>query len=228
MPSLNQKSTLADHQQFAKEVYGLNNDRHYTTQEMLTQVQRFCMRGLKGIRKDDKKRTTLNLLITLNWFMSLMNQFHIDLGRATFKRFPNVCSYCGNRPCSCKKEKLQTRRRIRIEGKKISRTIAEFQAMFSEIYPKESRTLGHAGIHLAEEMGELAEAVLVYRGERNEKDFEKVSEEAADFLSCLFGVCNSWDIDVAKELAAMFSENCHVCKKALCECSFQFITGFKS
>jgi len=228
MSSLNQKSTVPEYQEFVKVVYGLNNDRYFTTPDILTQVQRFCMRGLKGIRKGEKKKTTLNFLIGLCWFMSLMNQFHINLGEATSKRFPNVCSYCGNRPCSCKKEKLQVRKNIIAENTKASRTIAEFQAMFAEIYPPGSRTLEHAGIHLAEEMGELAEAVLAYRGERNEEDFEKISEESADFLSCLFGVCNSWDIDLAKELAVMFSENCHACKKAPCECSFQFITGFES
>jgi len=94
MSSLNQKSTVPEYQEFVKAVYGLNNDRYFNTPDILTQVQRFCMRGLKGIRKGEKKKTTLNFLISLCWFMSLMNQFHIDLGEATSKRFPNVCSYC--------------------------------------------------------------------------------------------------------------------------------------
>lgn len=209
-------------------MYGLNNDRYFSTTDILTQVQRFCMRGLKGIRKGERQKTTLNFLIALCWFMSLMNQLHIDLAAATWQRFPNLCSYCGSCPCVCKKQKVKKRKRVIARNGKKPKTIAEFQRMFSVIYPKESRTLEHAGIHLGEEMGELAEAVLAYRGGRNEEDFEKVAEEAADFLSCLFGVCNSWDIEVAKELAAMFPENCHVCKKAPCECSFQSITDFKS
>ena len=100
--------------------------------------------------------------------------------------------------------------------------------MFSAIYPKESRTLEHAGIHLGEEVGELAEAVGKYRGNRKTQDFEKIPQEAADFLSCLFGVFNSWKIDATHELSTLFSKNCHVCKKAPCECSFQFITSFES
>ena len=228
MPSLHQKSTLADHQEFVQQVYGLNNDRYYTTPDMLTQVQRFCMRGLKGIRKGDKKKSTLNLMITLSWFMSLMNQFHIDIQDATAKRFPNLCSYCGNCPCVCKKEKRKKRKKTVMKKGRMPKTVAEFQKMFSVIYPSTTRTLEDAGIHLAEELGELAEAVLTYRGHREGKDFEKISEEAADFISCLLGVCNSWNIDVGKELVRLFSQNCHVCKKAPCQCTFVFVSSFRS
>ena len=228
MASLNQKSTLRDMQKFTQQVYGLNNDRYFTTPDMLTQVQRFSMRGLKGIRKGDKKKTIFNLLIALNWFMSLMNQLHIDVQAATFKRFPNLCSYCGSRPCVCKKQKVKKRKKVVARNGKKPGTIAEFQRMFSDVYPPESRTLEHAGIHLGEEMGELAEAIATYRGSREAQDFENISQEAADVLSCLFGILNSWKIDASYELSTLFSENCHVCKKAPCECSFQFITGFRS
>lgn len=228
MPSLNQKSTILEYQEFVKAVYGLNNDRYFTTPDMLTQMQRFLMRGLKGIRKGDKEKTTLNLLIALNWFMSLMNQLHIDVEAVAFKRFPNVCSYCGYCPCVCRKDKVKKRKKVVAKNGRRPRTIAEFQRMFSAIYPSESRTLEHSGIHLGEEMGELAEAIAAYRGSREVKDFEYISQEAADVFSCLFGVFNSWKIDGAREISILFSENCHVCKKAPCVCSFQFITSFKS
>lgn len=228
MASLKHNSTIADHQEFVRQVYGLNNDRYFTTPDMLTQVQRFVMRGLKGIRKGDKKKITFNLLIATNWFMSLMNQLHIDVQDVTFKRFPNLCSYCGNCPCVCKKEKVKKRKRVVEKNDKKPRTIAQFQRMFFNIYPPESRTLEQAGIHLGEEMGELIEAIATYRGSRKSENFENISQEAADFVSCLFGVLNSWKINASHELSILFFKNCHVCKMAPCECSFQFIMNFKS
>ncbi|OHA64853.1 MAG: hypothetical protein A2672_01555 [Candidatus Wildermuthbacteria bacterium RIFCSPHIGHO2_01_FULL_49_22b] len=228
MPSLNLKSTILDHQDFVRQVYGLNNDRFFATPDMLIQVQRFVMRGLKGIRQEDKKKTTLNLLIALSWFISLMNQLHINVQEAAWNRFPGRCSCCGKCPCICRKEKRKTRKRIIVKSGKAPRTIAGFQKMFSAIYPPESRTKEQAGIHLGEEAGELAEAVLAYRGNREGQDFESIANEGADFLSCLFGVCNSLGIDVAKELAHLFSRNCHACKKTPCECTFSFIVQFRS
>tara|TARA_Y100000310_G_C20603524_1_gene774300 strand:+ start:54 stop:740 length:687 start_codon:yes stop_codon:yes gene_type:complete len=228
MPALHRTSTILDHQEFVKAVYGLSNDRYFTTPDMLTQMQRFVMRGLKGIRQGDKKKATLNLVVAMSWFMSLMNQLHIDLTAATFKRFPNLCSYCGSRPCACKKQKVKKRKRVVAKNGRKPKTIAEFQRMFSNIYPPESRTLEQSGIHLGEEMGELTEVVAIYRGSRKTKDFEKISQEAADFISCLFGVFNSWKVNASLELSTLFSRNCHVCKKAPCECDFRFITNFKS
>ena len=228
MASLYRTSTIHDLQEFERAVYGLNNDRLYSTFDMLTQVQRFITRALKGIRKEEKKKATLNLLITMLWFMSLMNQLHINVQEVTQNRFPNRCSYCGNRPCSCRKEKRTTRKKFDAApiGKVL--TIAELQGMFAAIYPARTRTLEHAGIHLAEELGELAEAIMAFRGNLKDREFEKISQEAADFVSCLFGVCNSWDIDVAQELARMFSRNCHVCRQAPCACTPTFIANFAS
>ena len=228
MPSLTSKSTLKDHQEFVRQVYGLHNDRYYTTPDILVHMQRFCMRGLKGIRKNDKERTALNLFIALSWFMSLMNQLHIDLQEAVAERFPNACSYCGERPCVCKAKKIQKRKgKVAGRGKK-PKTIAEFQAMFEAIYPASSRTLEHAGIHLGEEVGELAEAIQRFRSGRKTGDFDNIAKEAADVTSCMFGVFNSWDVDVARELSSLFSFNCHACRKAPCVCDFQFVENFRS
>lgn len=100
--------------------------------------------------------------------------------------------------------------------------------MFKAIYPPETRSITDAGIHLAEEMGELSEAVLQYQGLRQKEDFAKIVSEGADFFSCLMGVFNSMRVSAAQELSRVFSNNCHVCKKAPCECSFAFVANYKS
>ena len=100
--------------------------------------------------------------------------------------------------------------------------------MFNEIYPVSKRTITDAGIHLAEEIGEMSEAISNYLGQHLEKQFDDIKFEMADVVSCIFGVANSANIDCAKELSIMFANNCHVCHKAPCICSFSKVIKTKS
>ena len=228
MASVKQDTTIREYQAFVEGVYGKSNDRFFTLWDMVSNFERFMTRSLKGIRKNNSEKTKINLLITLSWFMSTMNQLHIDLEDKVWKRFPYLCSYCGTCPCSCKKEKLTKRRKIIREGKMKPRTLEEYQNMFEKIYPSKKRTVEHAGIHLAEEAGEFSEALLTYYGGHRNIDFKNLEIEAADFFSCLMTLSNSLKINLAKELSKIFSKNCHVCKNAPCTCSFRSITTFKS
>jgi len=228
MPQVKPTTTIKEYQQFVQDVYGLQNARYFSLQDMLTNVERFITRGLKGIRKGDAQKTKLNLMIALSWFMSMMNQLHIDIEEEVWRRFPYMCSYCAHCPCVCKAKKIQTRQKVTIDAKKRPKTMADFQKMFGEIYPASGRTLDHAGVHLAEEMGEIAEAILMYRGSHADEGFKNVILECADFVSCVMGVFNSLNIDVAKEVSQEFSKNCHVCKQAPCVCSFAEVMQFKS
>lgn len=92
--------------------------------------------------------------------------------------------------------------------------------MFQTIYPSEKRTLEHAGIHLAEELGEVSEAFLFFKGTHNEVDYKNFVIESADLMSCYFGVFNSLSIDMAEKLAEYYSDNCHRCHKLPCECTY--------
>lgn len=228
MARVKKNTTIKQYQDFVKEVYSLSNDRNYSTGDMLINVGRFTMRGLKGIRKKDPGKTRMNLIIAVSWFMSMMNQLHIDLESEVWKRFPYLCSYCGFCPCQCREEKPSKRRKVRIDKSKRPKTLEEYQMMFNKLYPAGGRTLDQAGVHLAEEYGEFSEAILIYRGNRQDKDFEQIELEAADMLSCYLGVFNSLGIDLAKELSIEFSNNCHMCKKSPCQCSFISLAKFKS
>ncbi len=228
MTAVKANTTIKEFQDFVLQVYGASNDRDFNTPDMLTNMQRFTMRGIKGIRKNDVGKVGLNLLIAQSWFVSLMNRFHINLQEAVWKRFPYVCSYCANCPCVCKIQKIKTRKKIAPNRAKEPKTLQAFQQMFLSIYPPNTRTIEHAGIHLAEELGELSEAVWAYQGARDQKAFTGIVSEAADFFSCSMGVFNSFDISLAKELALLFPNNCHVCHKAPCECPYSFIATFKS
>ena len=227
MASVKQNTTIKDYQNFVKEVYGLPNDRYFNLWDMVINVERFMMRGLKSIRKEDKEKTKVNLLISFSWFMSIMNQLHIDIENQVWKRFPYLCSYCGSCPCSCKEKNIKERKNVPINESKRPRTLEEFQDMFEKIYPAERRNIEHAGVHLAEEAGEFSEALMTYRGGHRDEDFKNLELEAADFFSCIMSIFNSLGISVAKEISIMFSNNCHVCKNAPCTCNFKDITTFQ-
>jgi len=228
MPFVKPNTTIKEYQVFVKEIYGLPNDRYFSLADMLSNVERFIMRGLKGIRKNDKEKTKVNLLISFSWLTSIMNQLHIDIEDEVWKRFPYLCSYCATCPCSCKEKKLDRRQKVFVNEKKRPKTLEGFQNMFNKIYPAEKRTIEHSGVHLAEEVGEFSEAILTYRGGHKEEDFKSVELEAADLFSCFIGVFNSLEMSIARELSIMFSENCHVCKNSPCTCNFTDITKFKS
>ena len=100
--------------------------------------------------------------------------------------------------------------------------------MFAQIYPPKNRTLAEGGMHLAEEIGEVTEAVHHYLGQYKDPQFDQIRLEIADYVSCLFGVANSMNISLADALASHFKNNCHVCHKAPCVCDYAFVARFKS
>lgn len=220
--------TLGEFQEFISDVYSLPDDRIYSIWDLLTQQQRFTMRAIKGIRKENVEKLKTNLLISVSWVMAICNRLHIDIEDEVWKRFPMLCSYCGKKPCVCKSVKQNKRVRVRVDNTLRPHTLSAFQKMFDEIYPASSRTLADAGVHLAEEMGEVSEAIHNYLGQHLQKQFDEVKLEISDYISCAFGVANSANVDVAKELSLMFQKNCHVCHEAPCVCSFTKVASLKS
>ncbi len=228
MPGIVPGSTVRQYQDFIMEVYGRPNDRHFDLWDMMSNVERFAMRALKGIRKGDKEKTRINILISMSWFTSLMNRLHIDIEDAVWNRFPYLCSYCARCPCSCTDVKDDVREDVTVDDSKRPATIGDFQSMFEMIYPSGKRTLDHAGVHLAEEVGEFSESLLAYRSGHKDEQFNDLVLEAADLFSHFFTVFNSMGCDIEEELSRMFSRNCHVCGKSPCECRFSDVMGFDS
>lgn len=226
--SLQKTATLGQLQKFISDVYSLPDDRLYSIWDLLIQQERFAMRTLKGIRKGDTNKIKTNLLVSLSWLMAIANRLHINAEDEVWKRFPMLCSYCGKKPCVCKKTKPVTR--IKLKANNISKPInlMEFQKMFNEIYPARDRSITAAGVHLAEEMGEVSETIHNYLGQHLQKQFDNIKLEIADFISCVFGVANSANINVAEELSHMFSNGCHICHKVPCVCTFIEIIGLES
>ncbi len=228
MASFKRNQTIDDFQRFIAAVYALPDDRLYSVWDLLTQEQRFSMRALKGVRKGSTEKIRDNLLIALSWLMAIANRFHIDVEDEVWLRFPMRCSYCGKLPCACKAIKAMKRARFKRDDKLRPHSLGAFQKMFNSIYPAEGRMLADAGVHLAEEVGEVSEAIHNFLGQHLENQFGEIKSEIADLVSCIFGVANSAGIDIAKELEKMYGNNCHVCHKAPCACKFSQVSKLKT
>jgi hypothetical protein len=98
--------------------------------------------------------------------------------------------------------------------------------MFEEIYPSVRRTIIDASMHFVEEAGEFSEAVMAYQGRHRLEDLEQIRLEAADFVSCAFGVWNSIGADATDALYRIVGERCHVCRAPECICSYDAVMGF--
>jgi NTP pyrophosphatase (non-canonical NTP hydrolase) len=228
MASFRKEGSIADFQAFISDVYRIPDDRMFSVLDLVSNMERFTMRAIKGIRKNDMDKLRMNLMIALSWYTAIANRLNIDLEKTVWDRFPGVCSYCGKCPCACSLNKQQERASVDHGNDASPKTLDGFQALFARIYPPAGRSLEHAGIHLAEEMGEVSEAISIFLGEHRPEQFESITCEMADYFSCLFGVTNSANINVASSLAEYFSDNCNACHRAPCECGFSFIAKFHS
>lgn len=220
--------TVSYCQSLISDIYSIPCDRNFSVSDLISQMDRFTMRALKGIRKDDRRKLVRNLLISFCWSMIFANRFRVDVEEILWQRFPMLCSYCGTRPCSCKRIKPKKRAKIFKNRALKPKRIVDFQKMFQEIYPAEARTLQHAGVHLGEELGEVSEAVHNFLGEHKKGQLMRIEEELADYLSCVFSVANSADINLAQGIHLMFEKNCFVCHELPCSCSFSTFSRFKS
>lgn len=227
MQGFRKNYSIRQFQELMKKTYSVPDDRFYSLNDLLINQERFAMRALKGIRKRDMAKLKKNLSVAFSWMMTIGNRLHIDIENITLKRFPSACSYCSAAPCRCKKN-YKEKKKNKSATQKSALKLKNMQEMFESIYPSERRTLEEAGIHLAEEMGELGEAILYYFGEHKKSQFEQIEIEIADYVSCVFGVANSAKIDMSLELARMFKYGCQVCHNIPCRCNFSFVGKYKS
>jgi len=220
--------SIPQFQNLIYELYASPDDRLFSIHDMVSNQIRFTMRAIKGIRKSDKVKLRKNLLIAFSWLAAIANRLHIDLDKVIWHRFPYLCSYCGQKPCVCKKNKIKER--VKIIGRNAIKpgTMTGFQKMFTQIYPPASRTLTDAGVHLAEETGEVDETIHIYLGEHQNNQFLKIENEIADWISCMFGAANSAGINIGNELEKHYSNNCHACHNVPCTCNFSFVAKYKS
>lgn len=233
--ALSASASFRDLQAILSDLYAAQNDKWFDLLDLSTNVSRFSMRAIKAVRRLDERRSgeervEENLGIALSWFASTANRLHLDLDKVLWRRFPGRCATCKSCPCSCSGE---TGNRAKAGGfDKAPRSIAGMESMFEAIYPPQHRSFQHAAIHLIEEVGEFEEAVLMYSMRHRGSDMDQIEIEAADYLSCLFGLVNSLRDEgfkvhgVGRRMAEMYSHNCHVCHALPCSCDFDSVMNF--
>ncbi len=214
---INATTTLSQLQALHGEMYGLVDDRNYSTFELLSYLLRHITQLLKAVRKGRHDKVAYHLCMGLSWTHAVANRMHIHLATELWKRFPGRCPYCGGRPCFCR-ERAAERTKIEHASGEAPNTLSEWQRMLSEIYP--NNTAQDSAIHLAEEIGELYEAIRNYFATHGDGTFEKVAEELVDVAANLFGLATCLKCDLSQEMARFFENGCPKCHKNPCECGY--------
>jgi pyrimidine deaminase RibD-like protein/NTP pyrophosphatase (non-canonical NTP hydrolase) len=171
----------------------------------------------------------------LAWWLALCGKLGIkSVEDMLWDKFPAVCPYCQesrHNPDICTERKaaaggppwaqLAT---LGNKGQKPKR-IREWQRMFSTIYPaQQTEEYGPSFARLTEELGELAEAVRVFRAEPG-----YLLSEAADVFAWLMHIQNIVDsrafVPMANRgdalelaLARAYPDSCTACGKRQCSC----------
>jgi NTP pyrophosphatase (non-canonical NTP hydrolase) len=211
-----EKMTFKDLQELNAGIYRVQNDRNYSTADMVSRIHRYVVQVLKAVRKGKTDRSGYDLSMALSWSLALANRLHLDLDQETWKRFPNVCPYCSNKPCACGERPEE--RTVTREGGLKPETFSDYQKMFSQIYPH--NTLKDSAMHMSEEIGEVDEAVKYFTGTHNQMMFEEIVTELVDLITNMCAVASTLGIDLALEMKNLFLDGCPKCRCTPCDCWF--------
>lgn len=177
----------------------------------------------------------LHLAKALAWWMSLCGKLGVKSAETLiWDKFPGVCAYCHeNRhdPDVCSEKKATQPgplwdRLAEIGGAKLPPgRLGDWQAMFSRIYPaQQTEDYGPSFARLAEELGELAEAVRVFPAVPG-----YFLSEAADVFAWLMHTQNIIDFkkgtpsrDRGRSLeisfCRLYPDSCKDCGRTVCAC----------
>ncbi len=215
-----QKTSLDDFQAFLDRVYSINNGRNYSNADLISYLHRHITQILKAVRKEKHDQIPYRLCMAFSWGCSIANRWHIKLPDEIWKRFPGVCPYCGAMPCFCKERGLNRQLPTQASTPRPF-YMSDWQKMFSEIYPK--NTINDSAVHLAEEIGELSEAIRNHWSIHNEEWFDKSIEELVDTIANLFGVASCLKFDLEDNLEQYFKNGCPKCHTLNCHCGYVII-----
>ncbi|MEK7658433.1 MAG: hypothetical protein AAB352_01035 [Patescibacteria group bacterium] len=214
---INANSSLENFQELNRKIYTVTNDRSYSIERMCGHIHRHITQVLKAVRKEKHDNTMYHLCMAFSWAMAILNRFHVELANDMWHRFPGLCPYCLCAPCSCKERPLE---RHRLEGKSKGEkpiSLRDWQLMFAKIYPN---SVIESAIHLAEEAGEVDEALQNYSTTHKNDWFWKAVEELVDAITNIFGVANCLNLDLADGLAGFFANGCPKCCHSPCDCDY--------
>jgi len=177
-----------------------------------------------------------HLAKAIAWWMAMCGKLGIkSVETLVWDKFPGVCPYCQKSPhdpsiCNEKRElKPNPEWEILAEigqDQTPPKSMAEWQAMFSKIYPAQQTEDYPASFgRFSEELGEVAEAIRVFAREPG-----YFLSEAADIFAWLMHILNILELKnkipqrergelVEKTFCNEFPDRCKHCKQSICVCS---------
>ncbi len=173
----------------------------------------------------------------LAWWLALCGKLGVrSVESMLWDKFPGVCPYClsvPHDPDICTEHKAAAGgppwSQLAVTGQRAMnekpRRLREWQVMFSRIYAaQQTEDFGPSFARLAEELGELSEAVRVFRAEPG-----YVLSEAADVFAWLMHIQNIVDSKaqvtssrrgeaLESAFAKAYPDGCTACGKRQCSC----------
>ncbi len=217
-------SSLIEVQNHNDTVYREVNDRHYSAEKMFARLHRHITHILKAVRKHEwEKREEAyenimyHLCMAFSWSLAMLNRYHINLSDDMWRRFPGVCPYCLEAPCACKQRPTERQKLVGKTRGKQPVSLRDWQEMFARVYPN---VVLVSAIHLAEEAGEVNEALQAHSATHRDDCFWKIIEELVDAITNIFSVANCLRLDLAAGMAEYFSDGCPRCQRSPCECGY--------
>lgn len=223
-----------------KEIYFPTQNYNRSKTELFTHLVKVFGGGSKYLfRTSDADGSRDYLAKIFGWYCALANRLNIDLEDTIWQKYPGVCPRCLERVCNCERKpknidpvNLALIASSHFHQKPTS--LREWQTMFASIYrgpsggeniaPSRDR-LALVFSRMAEELGEVAEAILLDEVIDREVDLI-VRNEMADLCAWIFALANNLQcVDPTASGATLadlswnlYGGKCHRCQKCPCIC----------
>lgn len=195
-------------------IYQIADDRLYSIEDLLYYNRKFIGRYLNS---KNSTNNVIELLIGLEWFLSIINRYHIDLEQQLWQHFPFKCPYCLDIPCTCTNHKVKPAKTGRPPSGK-PKTFADWQDLFKKIYP--NKNLENINSKLLKQLEKFSDAIRLFMKEKRKKYFYEAELESANYFSLFLQTANTLNIELDHELNLLLKNGCYVCRKTPCECNF--------
>ncbi|MFC1686602.1 hypothetical protein ACFLZS_01580 [Patescibacteria group bacterium] len=210
--------TLKQSQNLIQDIYGIPDDRLYEIEDLLYYEQKFILRYIQLLRSKDNEGITENLIVAIAWFMALMNRYHFDLEKITWKRYSYKCPFCMDIPCSCSEKGDPKAKKTGRPTSRKPKSLKEWQEVIKKIYPDEN--INEVNFKILYQTNNLSYLFRNFLHKKEKKFFQEVETQSADCLVLFIRALNVLEIDLGEEFDKFFSDGCYVCHKTPCECNY--------
>lgn len=204
--------------QLTADIYSQPNDQLYDLDDLFYYHQKWLLRYIDSRKKGRKESVLKNLLISVAWFSSIVNRFHLDIEKNIRKRYPYKCPFCLEIPCNCEKF---TERKAQKTGRPTSRmpnSLSDWQMVIRKIYPTDQ--LLFKNLEIIRSQDNLHQYFRLFRRQSGKRHIRDLENATTDYFVELLKIFNFFEKDLGAEYFKMFSHGCYVCYKTPCECYY--------